>query len=195
MPFLLFVLSLTLAAFAYGRSGAVLSDLMLLALLMAVASLILLLRGAWRRRAAEPAPSSEPPPPSLPGVVVDGSNVMHWREGEPRLETVREVVAMLQGRGMKPGVVFDANAGYKVLGRYQDDADLAWRLNLTEDRVLVVPKGQPADPVILRVAREMGGRVVSNDRYRDWAEQFPEVAEPGFLIRGGYRGGALWLGQ
>jgi len=35
--------------------------------------------------------------------------------------------------------------------------------------------------------------VVSNDRFRDWAEAHPEVLEPGRLIRGGFRGGKLWL--
>ena len=30
-------------------------------------------------------------------------------------------------------------------------------------------------------------------RYRDWAEAHPEVTTPGQVIRGGFRGGALWL--
>lgn len=35
--------------------------------------------------------------------------------------------------------------------------------------------------------------MVSNDRYRDWAGEYPELTRPGQLIRGGYRDGALWL--
>lgn len=34
---------------------------------------------------------------------------------------------------------------------------------------------------------------MTNDRYRDWQADFPEVAAPGFLIRGGVRDGAVWL--
>lgn len=39
----------------------------------------------------------------------------------------------------------------------------------------------------------MGARIVTNDRYRDWAEAHPEIATPGHLIRGGWREGKLWL--
>jgi len=58
---------------------------------------------------------------------------------------------------------------------------------------MVVPKGAPADPAILSAAQDTGARVVSNDRFRDWSDDFPEVRAPGFLIRGGYRSGELWL--
>lgn len=127
------------------------------------------------------------------GLVIDGSNVMHWGAGEASLEPVRAVIDRATERGWTPGVIFDANAGYKLFDAYKDDADLARALDLPDDRVLVVPKGQPADPVILNAARSMGGWVVSNDRFRDWAEQFPEVDRPGFVIPGGLSKGRLRL--
>ena len=34
---------------------------------------------------------------------------------------------------------------------------------------------------------------MTNDRYRDWTEAHPEVAEPGHLIRGGMQDGKVWL--
>lgn len=126
-------------------------------------------------------------------VVLDGSNIMHWRNGEPDLATVADVVRSLTRHGFSPGVVFDANAGYKLDGRYQHHPVLARKLGLPEDRVMVVNKGEIADAMILRVAQDFGARVVSNDRFRDWAGQFPQVQEPGFLISGGYRKGALQL--
>ena len=140
---------------------------------------------AWRRKPARKA---------VPRwVVVDGSNVMYWQDGTPRIEPVVAVVRLLEARGFTPGVVFDANAGYLLEGRYRHHHAFSLRLSLPEDRVMVVPKGEPADPFILTVAQDYGARVVTNDRYRDWAGQFPQVAEPGFLIAGGYRDGALWL--
>jgi hypothetical protein len=183
------------------------SDLVLLAGPMAVASLILLVWTGLRR---PPSPSPEPSPgPSklrLPArrraappadpprwIVVDGSNVLHWRDGVPDIETVREVVVHLTRLGFAPGVVFDANAGYKVTGRYQHDGALGRLLGLPEDRVMVVAKGTPADPTVLAAARDLGGRIVTNDRFRDWALNHPEVQTPGHLIRGGYRDGVLWL--
>jgi hypothetical protein len=37
---------------------------------------------------------------------------------------------------------------------------------------------------------------VTRDRFRDWAEAYPEVKETGFMIRGGYRdSGELWLDE
>ena len=56
---------------------------------------------------------------------------------------------------------------------------------------MVVPKGTPADVAILTAARDHGARIVTNDRYRDWAGQHPEVLEPGLLIPGSYHKGEL----
>lgn len=159
------------------------SDWILLGLPSLLASLILLIRARLARPAA-----------ALPAVILDGSNVMHWRDGTPQIETLREVITALELAGMTPGVVFDANAGYKLTGRYQHDHTLSAALGLPRKRVMVVNKGEPADPMILTAARDHGARIVTNDRYRDWAAQFPEVADGDRLIRGGYRDGKLWLG-
>jgi hypothetical protein len=51
--------------------------------------------------------------------------------------------------------VFDANAGYKLLGKYKHDDAFGRLLGLPADRVMVVGKGKPADPTILRAAREL----------------------------------------
>jgi Zc3h12a-like Ribonuclease NYN domain len=133
--------------------------------------------------------------PSGPTILVDGSNVMHWDSETPSLEPLRALLAELQGRGQTPGVVFDANAGYKIGTRYMHDGELARLLGLPERQVMVVPKGRQADEYLLQAAREMGAKVVTNDRYRDWEDRFPEVRQPDFLVRGGYRGGAIWLNE
>lgn len=133
--------------------------------------------------------------PADNAVIVDGSNVMHWNENQPSLQTLRLVLKELRQRGFNPGVIFDANAGYKVAGRYLDDDIMAQELGLPEAQVLVVPKGTPADEYILTIARQRHARVVTNDRFRDWSNRFPEVHEPGFLIRGGARPGHVWLDQ
>ena len=126
-------------------------------------------------------------------ILVDGSNVMHWRDNTPDIGPVREVIATLKAQGYTPGVIFDANAGYKLEGRYRNHYTLANRLGLPHEQVMVVPKGEPADPLILRAARDYGGRVVSQDRFRDWESDFPELRKPGFRVPGGYDGGKLWL--
>lgn len=161
-------------------------DLFLLAGLCAVASLILLLLAA--RKAQKSALK-----PDQTWIVVDGSNVMYWRDGVPQLNTVRKVVQRLVALGYAPGVMFDANAGYLLTGRYMHDGALGQGLGLPMDRVMVVPKGVPADPYILTAARDLKARIVTNDRYRDWAGDHPEVAVAGYLICGDFRDGGLWL--
>ncbi len=157
------------------------SDWLLLTAPCAVACLFLLLRRAPHSRKTEER------------VIIDGSNVMHWADGAPSLDPVRAVVAEVSRRGLTPGVIFDANVGYKIGDRYQDDQELARKLGLPEAQVLVVPKGTPADDYILRAARDLGATVVSNDRYRDWQETYPEVVSDEVLLRGSFREGRLHL--
>lgn len=126
-------------------------------------------------------------------ILVDGSNVMHWQDNTPQLAPLLRVVEDLKARGFDPGVVFDANAGWKLFGRFMNEAALSSKLSVPDDQVLVVPKGTPADPYILAAAQKFNARIVTNDRYRDWAEAHPEVTQPGFLIRGGMRDGKVWL--
>ena len=112
------------------------------------------------------------PPRNL--IVVDGSNVLFWCENTPQIATLIEVLRRLEVRGFLPGVVFDANAGpFWLRGKFQDEASFAALLDLPQDRVRVVDKSTPADPVVLETARKYGVQVVSNDRFRDWGRPLP----------------------
>lgn len=172
----------------FGVMVPVWSDLLLIAVPVLIASFFLLLY-QWRfganvdrRRAA-----------GRKSAILDGSNVMHWRDGAPSFDPLHDVIRRLKKLGFTPGVMFDANAGYLLTGRYLDDAEMAARLRLPEDAVVVVAKGSVADPVILSAAQNLKAIVVTNDRYRDWAEQYPGIKAKGALVRGGYRSGRLWL--
>lgn len=149
-----------------------------------------------RRRPRGQRPATPPVPRAKdkrPVVLIDGSNVMHWLDNTPQLAPVREVVRDLSSRGMKPGVVFDANAGYKLMGKFLGEQELAKLLSLPKDQILVVPKGTQADPYLLETARDLQARIVTNDRYRDWAERYPDVAKPENLVQGEMRDGRVWL--
>lgn len=158
------------------------SDLGLVAFPSAIAAAFVMFRAYWA------APPTDPR-----RIIVDGSNVLYWRDNTPDLAVVSELVLQLSAQGFTPGVVFDANAGHVVAGRYLNERAFGRLLGLPTDQVLVVDKGNPADPTILAAARHLGARIVTNDRYRDWAALHPEVGRPGHLIRGGFRDGALWL--
>lgn len=184
VPLVLFLMSLVGAAVA--QTVPVFSDLILIAAPCALASLILLLR-AWFRSVARAKAAKQK------WVIIDGSNVMHWNDGTPQIDTLREVVQHLKAQGFSPGVVFDANAGHILAGKYLHHGAMGRLLGLPEDKVMVVHKGTQADVTILAAAKDLGARVVTNDRYRDWMDTHPEVKEPGYLVKGGYRAGKLWL--
>lgn len=179
VPLLLFLMSLTLAAYALLNA---LHDLTLLGALTAVASLVLLLRAVLLRRPVGPR-----------WIVVDGSNVLWWNENIPALDSVARVAADLVRRGYVPLVWFDANVGYVIADRFLPDHQIARRLGLASTQVFVAPKGTPADPLVLREARQRQACIVTNDRYRDWTEAHPEVLTPGHLIRGSLREGMVAL--
>lgn len=177
---LIFLLSIggAIVAIAYPAY----SDWLLLAVPCALASAVLLitnLSNALRRKEN--------------WAIIDGSNVMFWNEGVPKIGTVREVIAELTEEGLTPAVIFDANAGYKISGRFMQDKEFAKLLRLPRTRVLVASKGTPADPLILQSAKDNEASIITNDRFRDWAEDFAEVLTAKKLIRGGYRNGSLWL--
>lgn len=161
-------------------------DLAILAAVALVVAAVFLRLRRWLHRRARARAAGR-------WILVDGSNVMHWQDGTPDLDPVRQAVEALTAMGYVPGVVFDANAGWKLMGKYLHDGDLARLLGVERRQVLVVPKGTQADPFLLATASDIGARIVTNDRYRDWADSHPQVLEPGFLIRGGVRDGKVWL--
>lgn len=183
-PSLLFLVSLAGILAALTLQG--MSDLLLVAVPSFLASLILLARAYLRNR--KPARKR-----SKNLIVIDGSNAMHWKDNTPQIATLRDIVRHLSQLGFTPGIIFDANAGYALTGKYQHNAAMGELLDLPEDRVIVVDKGTPADPTILAAAKFLGARIVTNDRYKEWVAAHPELSDPGYLIRGGYRDGKLWL--
>ena len=186
---LLFMLCVGLVVYALQVDGLLLTDVVVFSLALCGISLVILGLAVLRRAKAVRTKRLTPDT----WVLVDGSNVMHWNDNQPQLATVRGVVRALTERGYNPGVVFDANAGYKLMGRFTGEHEFARLLGLPQDQIFVVPKGTQADPYLLDFAQELKACIVTNDRFRDWADAHPEVHEPGHLIRGGFRDGNLWL--
>lgn len=100
------------------------SDLALLAAVFGLAGAYLLARHLLRRWRQ--------------WIVVDGSNVLHWRDNQPKLETLQEVLAFLTAQGFAPGVVFDANAGHPIANRYLHDNAFGKLLGLPDNQIIVV---------------------------------------------------------
>ena len=105
-------------------------------------------------------------------ALVDGSNVAHSSEGEKaRLRNITLVCQKLEEEGLQPIVVADAALRHQI-----DQQDEYERL-IEEGQIRQAPAGTDADYFILSFARELDAAVVSNDRFRDRAEAFPEARE------------------
>ncbi|MEX2284798.1 MAG: hypothetical protein WEE89_20085 [Gemmatimonadota bacterium] len=103
-------------------------------------------------------------------VIVDGSNVAHSSEGEVALlgniELVRQKLAE---EGCQAIVLADAAL------RHQIDRPEQFEKLVEEGIIRQAPAGTDADYFILSFARELEADVVSNDRFRDRQDAFPEA--------------------
>ena len=178
MRLLFLLIALTCAGLSVVYFGPVLSLPLALSLGMVAVALFLFKR---------------PRRPTMPWIIVDGSNVMYWDGDRPSLMTVRHVVKAVEEAGFVPLVWFDANVGYLTQGAYLRPEALTRMLGLRRGQVSVAPKGTPADPLLLDEAVRLGARVVTNDRFRDWAEAHPQVGDPGFLVGGRVARGTVTL--
>lgn len=105
-------------------------------------------------------------------VIVDGSNVAHSSEGEvAQLDNIRLITDKLEAEGFEPVVLVDAALRHQI-----DQADEFERL-VENGTIRQAPAGTDADYFILSFARELDADVVSNDRFRDRQEAFPETRE------------------
>lgn len=102
-------------------------------------------------------------------VLVDASNVAHATEGgEALLANIRLVQEKLREEGLDPVIVADAAL------RHQIDDKNRYEQMIDNGLVHQAPAGTDADYFILSFAREMGAPVLTNDRFRDRAAEFPE---------------------
>lgn len=105
-------------------------------------------------------------------AIIDGSNVAHSTEGDQaRLGNIRIVAAKLEEEGYEPVVVVDAAL------RHQIDDRRAFEDMVENGTIRQAPAGTDADYFILSFARDLAAVVVSNDRFRDRLQAFPEARD------------------
>lgn len=109
---------------------------------------------------------------SKPIVLVDGSNVAHSTEGEKaQLVNILAVREKMAEEGFEPVVVVDAAL------RHQIDDRKGYEQLVESGVVRQAPAGTDADYFILSFARELDARIVSNDRFRDRLDAFPDAGD------------------
>lgn len=107
-----------------------------------------------------------------PIVLVDGSNVAHSTEGErAQLANIVAMREKMLEEGFDPVVVVDAAL------RHQIDDPAGYERLVESGAVRQAPAGTDADYFLLSFARELDARIVSNDRFRDRLNAFPDAAD------------------
>lgn len=105
-------------------------------------------------------------------VLVDAANVAHATEGATaKLANIRLVMDKLRDEGFEPLIVADAAL------RHQIDDKTGYEQLVENGVVSQAPAGTDADYFILSFAREKNARILSNDRFRDRADEFAGEVE------------------
>jgi hypothetical protein len=105
-------------------------------------------------------------------AIVDGSNVAHAGVGDgASLQAIELVCGKLIEEGYEPVIVADAAL------RHQIDDKVRYEAMVSDGEIRQAPAGTDADYFILSFARELNAAVVSNDRFRDREQAFPEARD------------------
>ena len=106
-------------------------------------------------------------------VIVDASNVAHFgkdKEGEKaRLDYLLKSVEALEKLGYEPFPIADASL------RHEIDEKEKFNLLLEEGKVQQVPAGTTADHFILKIAYDEDGKILSNDNFREFNDEFHDI--------------------
>ncbi|MDX1567563.1 MAG: hypothetical protein R3223_07170 [Longimicrobiales bacterium] len=117
-------------------------------------------------------------------IVVDGSNVAHIEtsgDGSPKISNIQAVRSALQDRGYDPVIIVDASLRHEI-----DDPQQLEHL-LEDEKIHQAPSDTDADYFIVETADREGARIVSNDRYEEYQDDFswiPDRRVPLMIIDG-----------
>ncbi|PKL71115.1 MAG: Zc3h12a-like ribonuclease, partial [Methanobacteriales archaeon HGW-Methanobacteriales-2] len=101
-------------------------------------------------------------------VIVDASNVAHYgkKDGKPSLSKLLKAVEALEKLGYHPILIADASL------RHEIDEKEEFNKLLDEEKVHQVPAGTNADHYILNLAEEEDAKILSNDAFREFFDEF-----------------------
>ena len=117
-------------------------------------------------------------------IVIDGANVAYEERsagGKPKLSNLLKVKRELEERGCEALIIVDASLKYDI-----DDQTQLETL-IRSQQVRQVPAGTDADYFIIQFADQLDARVVTNDRYKDYAQQYPWLTQrrmPYMIVKG-----------
>lgn len=114
-------------------------------------------------------------------VIVDALNVAYWCGTPPDLRLPLTLMAQLIERQLRVVLFFDASAPHQLV---EIDRQIYPEL-LGHPHVVQVPSGKRADGLMLKAARDSGGRIVSRDRFRAERRRFRRIIDdPARIVSG-----------
>lgn len=104
-------------------------------------------------------------------VIVDASNVAHFgkKKGKPTLDNLFKSVQALEKLGYQPILIADASLRHEI-----DDKE-AYKKLIDNNKVQQVPSGTTADHYILKLAEENDAKILSNDAFREYYDEFQDI--------------------
>ncbi|HML05892.1 MAG TPA: Zc3h12a-like ribonuclease [Methanobacterium sp.] len=106
-------------------------------------------------------------------VIIDAANVAHFKkgkEGTPSLDLILKAVESLKGLGYEPYAIADASLRHEV------DKKEEFITLLEEGKIHQVPSGTTADHFILKIAYDENSKILSNDIFREYNDEFKDIA-------------------
>lgn len=107
-------------------------------------------------------------------IVVDGANVSYVRqtkEDKPMISNIILVRKKLRHMGYEPIVVVDASIRHKVKDMEQ------FQGLINKGKVIQAPADTDADYFILKIAQEKDTKMVTNDTYKEYNEEFKDIKD------------------
>jgi Zc3h12a-like Ribonuclease NYN domain len=104
-------------------------------------------------------------------VIVDASNVAHFgkKKGKPTLNNLFKSIQALEKLGYQPVLIADASLRHEI-----DDKE-AFKQLIDNNKVQQVPAGTTADHYILKLAEENDAKILSNDAFREYYDEFQDI--------------------
>ncbi len=123
--------------------------------------------------------------------VIDGTNVCWWG-GSCSLDKVLAIAIELMRKGNDFYCIFDASTPYKLESEY-DKKILNELIRNYKEYFMIVTGSTKADYPILTYADKYNLNIVSNDKYKEYADEFPwlNTTHSDRLVKGNLLDGEL----
>lgn len=105
-------------------------------------------------------------------VIIDASNLAHYgreKNSKPKLKNILSAVNALERNGHDFVIIADAPL------RHEIDDKKNFNTLLDEEAIEEVPSGTDADHFILNLAEEENAKILSNDLFREFFDEFKDI--------------------